>query len=52
LSPIFEFEEPLRGAPEVKLTDDGYLYYADPQNERDIWIARRAPAEKMTRIGR
>ena len=52
LSSILEFEPPLGAAPEVGVTTNGYLYYAVPQNERDIWIARLAAARPLTRIGR
>ena len=36
---------------EFHLTDNGYLYYAVPEDERDIWIARLGAPRKLTRFG-
>ena len=52
LSSILAFETPPGAAPEVGVTTNGWLYYAVPQNERDIWIARLSAARALTRIGR
>lgn len=35
---------------EFRLTDNGYMYYALPENERDIWLARRGTAPTLTRF--
>ena len=51
LRSFLELEKPVQGNVELKITSNGYLYYAIPQEERDIWIARRAPARKLERIG-
>ncbi len=36
---------------EFRITDNGFLYYSLPEDERDIWIARRGPATKLTAFG-
>lgn len=52
LSQVLEFERLLQGAPDLRVTEDGQLYYSMSQNERDIWIARLDDAAPLERIGR
>lgn len=34
-----------------RVTDNGYVYFSTPIDERDIWIARRADAPELVRFG-
>lgn len=36
---------------EFRVTTDGHLYYAVPEDERDIWIARKGTPASLTRFG-
>ena len=36
---------------EFRVTSNGYLYYAVPEDERDIWIARLGSPRKLTKFG-
>ena len=36
---------------EFVVTDNGYLYYSLPENERDIWLAQRGEAPTLVRFG-
>lgn len=38
-------------APTFRVTDNGYIYFSSPIDERDIWLARRSDAPEMTRVG-
>ena len=35
-----------------RVTDNGYVYFSTPIDERDIWIARRTEAPELVRFGR
>ncbi len=51
-SAVIEFDGGVHSSsPEVVVTESGYIYYSTPQNERDIWIARRAPRTALTKFG-
>jgi len=49
---VFELDVDFDGNLEFQVTKDGYLYYAVPENERDIWLGRLAPAKTLTRFGK
>ena len=38
-------------AQNFQVTDNGYIYYSTPVDERDIWIARRTDTPELTQFG-